>query len=67
MHKPADQIRNVALVGDRGTGKTSRHEALLFEAGVTNRLGVVSDGSTGHMSYFARSAFSISFTAREYW
>lgn len=43
---PADRIRNVALVGHRGAGKTSLHEALLFEAGVTGRLGSVPDGST---------------------
>lgn len=43
---PADRIRNVALVGHRGSGKTSLHEALLFEAGVTGRLGSVPDGST---------------------
>jgi elongation factor G len=42
----AGKIRNVAVVGHRGTGKTSLVEALLFQAGKTNRLGAVEAGST---------------------
>src|SRR5947208_38376 len=42
----ADKIRDVALVGHRGSGKTSLNEALLFEAGAVNRLGSVADGTT---------------------
>ena len=39
-------IRNVTVVGHRGTGKTSLVEALLFQAEQTNRLGTVEQGTT---------------------
>jgi elongation factor G len=42
----AGKIRNVAVVGHRGTGKTSLVEALLFQAGKTNRLGSIEAGTT---------------------
>ena len=40
------KLRNVAVVGHRGVGKTSLVEALLFQAGVLNRLGTIEQGST---------------------
>src|SRR5687767_4046533 len=42
----AQSIRNVALVGHSGAGKTQLTAALLFDAGAINRLGRVDDGTT---------------------
>ncbi|HSX23167.1 MAG TPA: GTP-binding protein, partial [Gaiellaceae bacterium] len=40
------KIRNVAVVGHRGVGKTSLVEAMLFQAGKANRLGSIEQGTT---------------------
>ncbi len=40
------KIRNVAVAGHRGTGKTSLVEAMLFQSGGVNRLGTVESGTT---------------------
>ncbi len=41
-----ENIRNLALLGHGGTGKTSLAEAALFVSGAINRLGKVEDGTT---------------------
>jgi elongation factor G len=42
----ANQIRNIGIFGHGGEGKTTLTEAMLFNAGLLDRMGRVEDGST---------------------
>ncbi len=46
MSISANQIRNIAVIGHSGEGKTTLCEAMLFNAGVIDRMGTVEQGTT---------------------
>ena len=46
MSIKAKDIRNIAIIGHSGEGKTSVCEAILFNGGSTDRLGKVTEGNT---------------------
>ncbi len=56
------RLRNIVLVSHGGAGKTSLSEAMLFDAGVLNRLGRVDEGTTAsdYDAEEVRRKFSVS-------
>ena len=46
MNITAKEIRNIAVIGHSGEGKTTLCEAMLFNGGVTDRMGKIEDGTT---------------------
>ena len=41
-----NEIRNISLIGGKGSGKTTLAESILMECGVINRRGSVNAGNT---------------------
>ena len=46
MNFTSNDIRNVAVIGHSGEGKTTLCEAMLFNGGMTDRMGKIEDGTT---------------------
>ena len=46
MSDMVDKLRNIALAAHAGAGKTSLAEVMLYNNGLTNRLGKVDEGNT---------------------
>ena len=41
-----EEIRNIGIIAHSGAGKTSLIEAMLYNGGAIERIGVVDDGNT---------------------
>jgi elongation factor G len=58
-------IRNICMAGHANSGKTSLGEAILYKAGITNRLGSIDNGTSilDHMKYEKERKYSVSLAA----
>ena len=41
-----NEIKNIALLGSKGSGKTTLAESMVYECGVTKRRGTIEAGNT---------------------
>jgi len=46
MPTSSEKLRNLAIIGGQGTGKTSLVEAFLYQAKLINKMGSVAQGNT---------------------
>jgi len=46
MSISSQDLRNIALVGQQGVGKTTLAEAMLYQAGIISKIGSIKEGST---------------------
>ena len=42
----SNEIRNISLLGSKGSGKTTLAESMIYDCGVTNRRGTIDSGNT---------------------
>lgn len=63
-----NDIRNIVILGQNGSGKTSLCEAILFNANVTSRLGKVDDGTSiiDHLDEEIKRKISISISLAQF-
>ena len=55
-----NEIKNIALLGSKGSGKTTLAEAMLFECGVIKRRGTIEGKNTVSDSFPVEKEYGLS-------